>query len=270
MYRKAQKGFTLIELLVVIAIISLLLSIVVPALRLAKRKAAAAVCLTNVKNLSLAWYTYQSENKGFLMSGNPDRPYAWIKHPEREDGKSCDLTAPAPPVTDEDEKRGIAKGMMYDYIDNFDTYHCPADTIRKSKYDGTTIFRTYAIPHCLNGGSGQYLKKFGEITLPSQRYVFVEEAEGRNDNSGAWSLMTPANLGPGKGEWQDPIGVNHGKRRILGFCDGHGEVHSWVDPHTWLRIEVFLSRSDVGFYGKLRVSNKTPIFDSGKADDTRS
>lgn len=116
MYRKAQKGFMLIELLVVIAIISLLLSIVVPVLRPAKRKPAAGVCLTNVKNLSLAWHTYQSENKGFLMSGNPDQPYAWIKHPEREDGKSCDLTAPAPPVTNEDEKRSIAKGMMYEFL----------------------------------------------------------------------------------------------------------------------------------------------------------
>ena len=51
-----RKGFTLIELLVVIAIIALLLAIIVPAVKMAKRKAASAVCLTNVKNLSVAWY----------------------------------------------------------------------------------------------------------------------------------------------------------------------------------------------------------------------
>ena len=50
-----KKGaFTLIELLVVIAIIALLLSIIVPSLQTAKKKAAGAVCMSRERNLVLA------------------------------------------------------------------------------------------------------------------------------------------------------------------------------------------------------------------------
>ena len=59
-----RRAFTLIELLVVIAIIALLLAILTPSLSLAKRKAAAAVCLVHVKNLALSWYMYQEDNNG--------------------------------------------------------------------------------------------------------------------------------------------------------------------------------------------------------------
>ena len=108
-------AFTLIELLVVIAIIALLLSIVTPALRMAKRKAASVVCLSNVKNLSLAWYMYQDEHNGELVDPDiVDR--GWVASPERADGTECENALPAPPVTDEDEIRGIEKGMLYPYM----------------------------------------------------------------------------------------------------------------------------------------------------------
>lgn len=66
---RSKKGFTLIELLVVIAIIALLLAILMPSLKMAKRKAAAARCLVNSKNLSLGWYMYQLDNDGWLVGG---------------------------------------------------------------------------------------------------------------------------------------------------------------------------------------------------------
>ena len=61
-----NKAFTLIELLVVIAIIALLLSILIPALQLAKMQATSAVCLCNNSGLSKAWYVYQEENDSKL------------------------------------------------------------------------------------------------------------------------------------------------------------------------------------------------------------
>ena len=239
MQKIAKKGFTLIELLVVIAIIALLMSIIVPALKMAKRKAASAVCLTNAKNLSLAWYTYQGANDGKLMSSNPGNSASWVQHPEQENGTPRDPLSSFPPVTDEDEKRGIAKGLMYQYgVDNFDAYHCPGDTYRKSKFDGSPIFRSYSLPTCLNGSGG--LKKIHEINSPSMRYTFVEEGEGRNFNMGSWDFYTPT-TNPNREEyyWRDPISINHGNSGILGFCDGHAEVHVWVDSDTKARIDFY-------------------------------
>jgi len=53
-----QKGFTLIELLVVIAIIALLLSILIPSLRMAKEHGKRLLCGTNLKTIGQALYMY--------------------------------------------------------------------------------------------------------------------------------------------------------------------------------------------------------------------
>ncbi len=64
---KRQK-FTLIELLVVIAIIAILAALLLPALSAARDKAKAAQCLSNVKDCSLAIFTYMGDNSDVLAS----------------------------------------------------------------------------------------------------------------------------------------------------------------------------------------------------------
>ena len=61
-------AFTLIELLVVIAIIALLVSILVPSLQKARELARGAVCLSNLKTMSLGMALYSGENNGFISS----------------------------------------------------------------------------------------------------------------------------------------------------------------------------------------------------------
>ena len=55
-------GFTLIELLVVVAIIGLLLGLLLPSLSHARRNARLAVCLSNMRQITLAVRMYLPEN----------------------------------------------------------------------------------------------------------------------------------------------------------------------------------------------------------------
>jgi prepilin-type N-terminal cleavage/methylation domain-containing protein/prepilin-type processing-associated H-X9-DG protein len=59
--RRRREGFTLIELLVVIAIIAILAAILFPVFAQAREKARAASCLSNNKQISLAFSMYKQD-----------------------------------------------------------------------------------------------------------------------------------------------------------------------------------------------------------------
>src|SRR5690242_1121775 len=122
-------GFTLIELLVVIAIIAILAALLLPALSAAKRRATQATCLSNQKQLAMAWIMYAGDNSdkvvGFstLPGANPPN---WRVQ--------ADLVAATPPGTLSGEeaikwlfREGYKSGPLYSYAPNPDIMHCPGD-----------------------------------------------------------------------------------------------------------------------------------------------
>ena len=240
----SKKGFTLIELLVVIAIIALLLAILLPALNVVKQQAAAVVCMANLNGLSKAWYLYADDHDGKIVGAFVNYnayPYnSWVERP-----------SPANAGIEEKE-RVIMAGALFPYIEVTEAYHCPSDRRilkpRVSDNTGYGGYRSYSIVAGLkgvgdisDGWAGWDLHahlSIYEIKSPGNKYVFVEEADGRGVNMGAWVLdPRPDSMSgfsnPPDGRWVDRMKIWHNGRSTLGFCDGHAERITWKDKSTF-------------------------------------
>ncbi|MCG3146637.1 MAG: hypothetical protein PCFJNLEI_00070 [Verrucomicrobiae bacterium] len=77
-WRNPPQSFTLIELLVVLAILAVLTSLLLPALRTARRRAQTVACANNMRQIGIALNAYRAENNNFFAPGKRnggDRAY---------------------------------------------------------------------------------------------------------------------------------------------------------------------------------------------------
>jgi prepilin-type processing-associated H-X9-DG protein/prepilin-type N-terminal cleavage/methylation domain-containing protein len=105
-----QSCFTLIELLVVVAIISVLASMMLPALSKAKARGKASDCANNLRQIGIGMTMFAAENEGYI----PDTPW----------GSTCNASW-ANCVWDaviDQALGGKGKGISK-------TFHCPEQTL---------------------------------------------------------------------------------------------------------------------------------------------
>ena len=238
-----QRAFTLIELLVVIAIIAILMSILMPALRLVREQARSIACSSNLKTLVLGWRLYADENDGKIVYAMTPNVYSSGMTSNAIDPRNPAwvLNTTNPLTASVEEKiEGIKNGALWPYIRNEKAYRCPSDR-RLNDPAHMMAYRTYAIPGGLNGTDGQanvskVCESLTDIKHHSRKYVFLPECDVRGSNRGTWLLS------PTTGHWVDAFGAWHrGRSTNFVFVDGHTEKYQWQSQSLldWCELALY-------------------------------
>jgi prepilin-type N-terminal cleavage/methylation domain-containing protein/prepilin-type processing-associated H-X9-DG protein len=220
-----KRAFTLIELLVVIAIIALLMSILMPALRAAREQGMRAACLSNLKQLTLAWIMYADNNNDKIVGGDVKREteIATANPPIDKPWMYLPSVSPYSNATVEQWQDAIRKGQLWPYLKDFKLYKCPNSRGRSID----TV--TYTVVDAMNGSDwgltpgNQLIKNRMQLQHPSERMVFLGENPVTPDS---WAIPYD------REGWWDAPPKYHGKGSTFSFADGHSDYWKWRDKRT--------------------------------------
>lgn len=215
---KKQFGFTLVELLVVIAILALLLSILLPTLKLATSVARQTVCLSNLRQLGIMTIMYAQENDQKIL------PSARNSEPQLRFPDNQDLSLGGPPWYEL-----LRQTQDLDYSrENASLLHCPSDRREKGycSYSSNRYLMGFSSPR--NAAEKNFpVRKLtsingqaGKLILLGERGCVEEGDIGKVD--GQWSMAgisVSTFLGTPDGKQLDNLGFyagRHGRPQLIG------------------------------------------------------
>jgi prepilin-type N-terminal cleavage/methylation domain-containing protein/prepilin-type processing-associated H-X9-DG protein len=243
---KLGHGFTLIELLVVIAIIAILAAMLLPALSRAKIKAQATYCMSNSRQLMLAWTQYHGDNNDHLVNN-----YGGLFAAAEERNKTYNnwvnnymTWGTTDPLGNSiGNLDGVIQAPFYKYTANIAVYRCPADHFVSGAQSSAGISarpRSYSMNMFFGanfpsdiGPANNTFKDYSQfikasaIRNPAGMFVTLDEHPD-SINDGFLQTDPHTDITQWKpATWNDLPATYHNGACGFAFADGHAEVHKF-------------------------------------------